>query len=371
MKNGTKAGIFGLGMCVIVALLMAMPVSATGYYNKVTVVADNFDVRTHVDWNTWETQVNTADYTIDYHALNVSWYDERDATDSLNLSFGIYTQTDITNTTIYSNNDIYLQGSSIDDYEMWEGIIDDTNLGASMPIDTTDGVGQVGVVFSHSFEASYGINDASANGIYVWYVDTTDVLQLKDVNLTLTEGRWYSVEKTYFPESKTATINVTDTVSGLSDSIAVTRIRIPVGGLRQMFYGWIVPAGIGPSPLPRVHPSVVYAYQPVAFVDNVDIYGYEFVTSTPPVVVAPVKDWAHDFGTWIFIVGVMTAIGGVIAYQPLEKYASKKGYDNSVAVAAVPVVTGFILAAIGGGIYYGYAGVIHQFWTIVATLKFW
>jgi len=376
MKNGTKAGIFVMGLCAIVALLMAMPVSATTYYEKVTTFSDNFDTRTKVDWNAWETQIEEDDYSIDYNALNVSWeYVTRTAPATLNWSYGIYTQDDITNTTnttIYSDNDIYLQQSVVfQAFEMWEGCIDDTNIGTDMPLDTSDGVGQVGVVFVNSFESGSGL-DTQADGLYAWYVDTTDTLQFKELDLTVYDARWYHIEKIYNPEDKTATVNVTDTVSGESDEVDITHIRIPVGEIRQAFFGW-VDYGIIGSPLPKGMPEAVTPlWQPVAFVDNVDIYGYELVTVTPVPTPAIEKDWAKDIGQWVGYIGAIVFVGGLIGWQDLAKYLNKKNYDNAGAIATVPMILGGIMMGVGVGYYYGYGGVVHKFWTwMIQTIGTW
>jgi hypothetical protein len=333
---------------MLVAVLFALPVNAVnGYYAKETIFAENFDTRTTVDWDDFETQGVEARYNVAYDALNASWNTGLAESEVTNWSYGIYTQTDIYNATVHSDNDIFVTASSMLDWEVWDGIIDDENIGISgMNIST---VGQCGVSFIYN-ETDFGIK--------AWYMDTGDELHIRNFTLDLTLRRWYHVENTYMPALKTAILNVTDTVSGDTDSITATHIRIPEGGIRQFFFGYA--AALGGELAGGIVPFSPNPIVDVYLADNVDIYAYEFVTTTPaPTPTAPVN-YIQPAGEWIAILGGILLVVGLIFYADIVKAASD--YNYSAAIGAIPAVTGAILIGAGAYLYYYTPFLLGKFW---------
>jgi len=341
-----KTGLIGLGLCMLVAVLFALPVNAVnGYYSKETVFAENFDTRTTVDWDDFETQGVEARYDVSFDALNASWNSGLAESELTNFSYGIYTQTDIYNSTIHSDNDIFVTASDMTAWEVWDGIIDDENIGISgMNVST---VGQCGVSFIYN-ETDFGIK--------AWYMDTGDELHIRNFTLDMTLRRWYHVETTYMPALKTAILNVTDTVSGDTDSITATHIRIPEGGIRQFFFGYS-DGGIGPfSPSPILD---------VYLADNIDIYTYEFVTTPAPTPTAPVN-YIGQAGMWIAIIGGILLVVGLIFYADIVRLASN--YNNASAIGAIPAVSGAILIGAGAYLYYYTPFLLGKFWWWMISL---
>lgn len=363
MKNYMKMGLFGLGACVCVALMFAMPVNAVdGYYAKNVMFEDDFDTRTTIDWsNKWDSGIDHDWFNVSYDALNVqipyidfggafgveqdrNVYVEAplDIAFKDNWSLGIWTQDDVYNESVYSAFDFYGQYAIFTQAEFWFGLVDDhavgnfTDTGYNMD---ASAIGQVGLFVNESEQT-----------MAMWYYDTTDTLQIENTSITYEQGKWYSVEIYYNPVNKLGTLNVTDTVTGENDSIVATHIRIPQGGLMQMFYG----ADISN---PLLAPPDAISKRDGFLIDNVEIFTYEFV---PTHIIHPQEgdvNWVNyrSVGTSLAVVGVATGVVGVVGFADITRAVVSRGF--SASVGAIPAVAGGLITLIGGAIFY-YGGSI-------------